>query len=401
MVRDTIENITAVEALVDQAKTTSPKQVEIIVRLINIEQVNMDEMGFDWLLGQANVPGSSGVFFGGGTTAATSSSGTATSTATSDYPFTFPGSTTPVGQDSVTSGLRSSGAITGVPSIDSVLQQGATQTPAATSKSPGVFSIAGVFTDPQFQMVIRALSQKKGVDLMTAPTVVTKSGQRATVVVARELIYPTEFNPPQIPTTIAAVIPSGAVGLIFGGANKTSPVTPTTPTAFTMRNVGITLEVEPVVDANNRLVHLNVVPADTEFEGFVNYGSDITTFANNIPFTQPNHILQPIFRSTKSNTSVDVWDGQTVMLAGVISENRTDIEDKVPIIGSLPIIGRLFQSKVTQTERRNVAFFVTVRIIDPGGNPVNTVAPSAAQRWHRLLQWRRRSCSYTVNLLPS
>lgn len=372
LVRNSIENLSQVEALVDQARTSAPKQVEIRVKLIDIDQTNMNELGFDWLVGQFNLPGSSAVFGSGGTTV----SGT-------DFPYVYPGTTTtanpggtPVGQFSMTSGLRSSGAILGQPSIDSLIHTN--QTPTIDSRSPGVFSVAGVFTDPQFQMVIRALSQKKGVDLMTSPAIVAKSGQRATVTVAREFPYPTEFNPPQIPTTIAAIIPGGGVSTIYGGRNLTNPVTPTTPTAFAKRDVGITLEVEPVVDSNNRLVHLNVVPSSTEFEGFVNYGSDIQSMGGGVAYTQPNPILQPIFRSNKSSTAVDVWDGQTLMMAGVLTEKRTDIEDKVPILGSLPLVGRMFQSKVSQTERKNVAFFVSVRIIDPAGAPVNQVVPATA-----------------------
>jgi general secretion pathway protein D len=372
LVRNSIENLTQVEALVDQARSSAPKQVEIRVRLLDVDQTNMNELGFDWLLGQFNVPGSSGVFASGGT-----------GVSGSDFPYVYPGTTTtanpggtPVGQYSMTSGLRSSGAILGQPSIDSLIHTN--QTPTIDSRTPGVFSVAGVFTDPQFQMVIRALSQKKGVDLMTAPVIIAKSGQRATVTVAREFPYPTEFNPPQIPTQIAAVVPGGGVNTIFGGANLTNPVVPTTPTAFAKRDVGINLEVEPVVDANSRLVHLNVVPSSTEFEGFVNYGSDIQSMGGGVAYTQPNPILQPIFRSNKTSTAVDIWDGQTLVMAGVLTEKRTDIEDKVPILGSLPVVGRMFQSKVSQTERKNVAFFVSVRIIDPAGNPVNAVVPTTA-----------------------
>jgi general secretion pathway protein D len=54
-------------------------------------------------------------------------------------------------------------------------------------------------TDPSFQLVIRALNQKKGVDLLSAPKVTTKSGQRAVIEIIREFRYPTEFDPPQIP----------------------------------------------------------------------------------------------------------------------------------------------------------------------------------------------------------
>ena len=65
--------------------------------------------------------------------------------------------------------------------------------------SPGIFGLAGVFTNPQFQLVIRALSQQKGVDLMSAPKVTTKSGNSATIKIIREFPFPTEFEPPEVP----------------------------------------------------------------------------------------------------------------------------------------------------------------------------------------------------------
>ena len=53
----------------------------------------------------------------------------------------------------------------------------------------------------------------------------------------------------------------------------TTPVTPTTPTAFETRNTGVTLEVEPVVGPDGVTIDLNLVPQVVEFEGFINYGS--------------------------------------------------------------------------------------------------------------------------------
>ena len=68
--------------------------------------------------------------------------------------------------------------------------------------APGIFGLAGVFTNPQFQVVIRALNQKKGIDLLSAPRVTTKSGQRAIVEVIREFRYPTTFTAPQVPRSM-------------------------------------------------------------------------------------------------------------------------------------------------------------------------------------------------------
>ena len=53
--------------------------------------------------------------------------------------------------------------------------------------APSMFGLAGVFTNPQFQVVIRALNQKKGIDLLSAPSVTTKSGQRAIIEVSQRI----------------------------------------------------------------------------------------------------------------------------------------------------------------------------------------------------------------------
>lgn len=373
-VRNTVENLLLIDDLVEQAAGAAPKLVEVRVRMIEVGETHLNELGFDWMVGPSNVPGSNGVFTTGGTVG----SGRSSDFTNTDFPFTNP-STTPVGFNPVTAGLRSSGAILGTPSIDGLI--GKAQQIASDSRSPGAFTIAGVFTDPQFQVVIRALSQKKAKDTLSSPSVITKSGQRASVVIAREFIYPTEFNPPQIPTTISRP-PIQILGQVaLAGA---VPVTPTTPTAFSKRDVGVTLEVEPVVAANNKTIEISISPSITEFDGFINYGSDIMAsqpgpiFGVRIPYTQPNPVLQPIFHSNKSTSAVTIYDGATIMLSSVVTERRQDIQDKVPIVGSLPLVGRAFQSKVTQLERKNVLMFVTVRLLDPGGNPIAPTGPTTA-----------------------
>jgi general secretion pathway protein D len=387
IVLNTAENLTMVDSLVEDASSASPKQVEIQVKMLEVGENRFQELGFDWLLGQFNVPGSNKIFGSGGTSGNQSN----TPPGAADFPITTPGSlgptgNIPVGVNPITAGLRSSGALLGKPSIDGLL--GLVQTPAIDSRSPGTFAVTGVFTDPQFQVVLRALSQSKGIDLMAAPTIVTKSGQRATISIVREFIYPTEFDPPQIPQTIG-VLP----GTIFGSPGfvvqvtppPINPVTPSTPTAFEKRDVGMSLEVEPVISADNTTVDLNLSPSDVEFEGFIDYGEPIKFTGSQAPtdgIATPNHIFQPVFRTNKVTTSVSVWDGNTIVIGGVMYETNEDIKDKVPIIGNIPILGRAFQSKVSQLKRKNVIFFVSARVIDPSGNRVHppVMPPASAAR---------------------
>ena len=372
IVRNTEENLELVDALVEQANVAGPKQVEIEAKFVEITQTNLKELGFDWLLGQFNI-GNERVFGGGGTT------GTSPPLNPQDFPFVAPDGQ-PVGNFPVTAGNRSGNLAISANALDALLFG----IPGTTSLAPGIFGLSGVFTDPQFQVVIRALNQKKGVDLLSAPRVTTKSGQRAVIEIVREFRYPTQFDPPKIPDTVGGNFgasqqpifdPLG--NLLSSGSGGTFPVTPTTPTGFETRNTGVTLEVEPVVGPDGVTIDLNLVPQVVEFEGFINYGSPIQTTTTNVlgvPTTSvitPNVINQPIFNSRKVTTSVSVWDGQTVVLGGLMREDVQKTEDKTPIIGDVPIVGRLFRTNAEQHIKRNLVIFVTARLVNPAGQPLN------------------------------
>ena len=373
IVRNTEENLELVDALVEQANVAGPKQVEIEAKFVEITQTNLKELGFDWLLGQFNI-GPHQVFGSGGT------QGTSPPIDPQNFPFVNSNGQ-PVGTFPVTGGNRSGNLAISANAIDALLFG----VPGATSLAPGIFGLSGVFTDPQFQVVIRALNQKKGVDLLSAPRVTTKSGQRAVIEIVREFRYPTQFDPPKIPDSVGSNVGGnlGALdpvtGLFAGGSVNSFPVTPTTPTSFETRNTGVTLEVEPVVGPDGVTIDLNLVPQVVEFEGFINYGSPIqTTTAGpmGIPITAvitPNTINQPIFNSRKVTTSVSVWDGQTVVLGGLMREDVQKTEDRTPIIGDVPLIGRLFRTNAEQHIKRNLVIFVTARLVNPAGQPLHSL----------------------------
>ena len=368
IVRNTQDQLDLIDTIISQGSGgTGPVQVEIESKFVEIQQQNLKELSFDWLLGQFNAPATKNVFLGGGTF------GTHPAGNAIDYPFAGPDGT-PIGSNPLTAGNRSGNLAISANAIDALLFP----VGGASSVAPALGAISGVFTDPQFQIVIRALNQKKGVDLLSSPKVTTKSGQRAVIEIIREFRYPTEFTPPQIPQTFQTPTVVGGLGLGTGSSSSGSfPVTPTTPTAFETRNTGVTLEVEPVVGPDGYTIDLNLVPQVVEFEGFINYGSPITSSVTN-PLTgvssqnviTPNVINQPIFSTRKVTTSVSVFDGSTVVLGGLIREDVQKVEDKVPIIGDVPIIGRLFRSSVDQHIKRNLVIFVSARLINAAGELV-------------------------------
>jgi len=385
IVRNTPDAIDVIDSIVDAALGVQPTQVEIESKFIEVSQNNLKELGFNWLLGPVALGG--GLYGAGGTQGAgINAAGTAVNAQTGTAPvannFPFVTGGVPIGGADfvntgnggypLTGGLRSgtgtgpNAAVT-ANSIDALLGT------AITGAAPGIFGLAGVFTNPQFQVVIRALNQKKGVDLLSAPKVTTKSGRKALVRVVREFPYPTEFNPPEPPPPATGTASSTpAVGTITGQGI----VTPSTPTAFETRNLGVTLEVEPIIGPDGYTIDLNLSPEVVEFDGFINYGEPILgpilTPALTITeavLTQ-NVINQPIFSTRKVTTSVSIWDGQTVALGGLIREDVQKTQDKVPLLGDIPLAGRLFRSNVDQKIKRNLIIFVTARLMDAEGRPV-------------------------------
>ena len=372
IVRNTQDNLDFVDALADQANASQPKQVEIESKFVEINQNNLKELGFDWLLGPFSLNGK--VFGSGGT------AGNGAPINAANFPFNNngvpvggPGTGIPndgTGGGPVTSGNRSGNFSISANALDALLMPGIGQVAGA---APGIFGLAGVFTNPQFQVVIRALNQKKGIDLLSAPKVTTKSGQRAIVEVIREFRYPRTYTQPQVPS-----ISSTTTTLVAGPVPVV--VTPTTPQDWETRNTGVTLEVEPVVGGDATTIDLNLVPQVVEFEGFINYGSPINAIGVNtvggvlstsVPvLLTPNVINQPVFSTRKVTTSVSVYDGQTVVLGGLMREDVQKTEDKVPILGDIPLVGRAFRTNVDQHVKKNLVMFVTARIVTPAGVPL-------------------------------
>ena len=367
VVRNTRDNIDVIDSQVDAAMGVTPSQVDIQTKFIEINQNNLQELGFDWLLGPFSAGG--GVYGTGGGVPGTGADTTPFGNPmVGGYPMSSVGS------------LRSGDRAITPNSVDALLAGKAVGDQVV---APGIFSIAGVFTEPQFQLVIRALNQKKGVDLMAAPRVVTKSGVKGLVKIVNEFIYPKNYDPPQIPQSTQNQV--AQIGGLAGNAAQNQPppsITPSFPRNFTKEDLGVILEATPTIGPDGYTIDLELNPKVTDFDGFINYGSPINTVGsqiglfNSVPASIPivqtlttNTINQPVFSVREVNTFVTVWDGQTVALGGLIREDVQKVQDKVPFLGDMPLAGRLFRSDADQKIKKNLVIFVTPRILDAEGQP--------------------------------
>ena len=376
-VRNTANALDQVETLVDELSLRKPRQIKMLTKFVEISQENTDELGFDWIISPFGITSNSSFLSGG--TLGNSSGRNATDFVSPVAGVSVPGIPSAANEsvsNIVTGGNRSGDFGISRDSIDSFLNN-PNRTAQNSSVAPGILSLTGLFTDGQVQMIMRGLAQKKGADVMTAPSIVSRSGERATIEIIREFIYPTEYEPPELPQSVGV---GGGLGGDGDGGNQGAnifPVTPATSTAFETRNTGVTLEVEPILGEDGYTIDLTFKPEIVEFEGFINYGSPIQSpgtdaLGNPITITiTENRIEMPVFSTRRVNTSLTIYDGHTVAVGGLMRENVQNVEDKVPILGDLPLIGRLFQTKAENHIKSNLIIFVTARIIDATGQPVS------------------------------
>jgi len=207
-------------------------------------------------------------------------------------------------------------------------------------------------------LAIRALSRKTGSDLMSAPKVTVLSGKRATITVAQELRYPESYG--DIESTVSS-------GDSDSGGSGIS-ITAGTPQDFVTRNVGVEMTVTPNVE-NDDTISLILEPRVTEFEGFVEYGGPSVAIAGEAVATVPAGFYQPIFSVREITTEVTVYDGATVVMGGLTRDEVKTVNDKVPILGDIPGLGRLFRSEGETRQKRNLLIFVTANLVSPGGSP--------------------------------
>ncbi|MEO6006388.1 MAG: hypothetical protein ABIZ04_15445 [Opitutus sp.] len=243
------------------------------------------------------------------------------------------------------------------------IQNNAPQLPGAANLAAGAgafASITGIVGEFDVNAVVRALAQRQGTDLLSAPRVTVLSGNPANITVAQEMRYPQSFGQTQSQV---------GTGSASGGGSAGVAITAGTPQEFTARNVGVELKVIPTVEEDDYSISLDLNPKVTEFDGFVEFGGPSIAISGSTTVTVPSGFYQPIFSVRDISTKVTIWDGATLVMGGLTREEVKKVNDKVPILGDIPGLGRLFRSKGESSQKRNLLIFVTANLVSPGGSP--------------------------------
>jgi general secretion pathway protein D len=243
-----------------------------------------------------------------------------------------------------------------------------------------------IFDSITFSTLITAISQKNSANVLANPSIILKRGQKGVIEVAQEFKYVKEYSAPQ--SSIRTIQPTNATG--SSGNNVVSVPGPETVIGSFPSEIsdpvpiGVKMGVKPDVTGDNSRVLLELEPSFIDFEGFINYGVQIfsaytKTYYNQTVLLLTNNIQQPVFiRRDLTLPAVEVSDGYTLLLGGLLREDIQKIDEKVPILGDIPILGRGFQGKTEQAIKKNTLIFVTPRILDVSGQPLNPTAGSRA-----------------------
>ena len=254
----------------------------------------------------------------------------------------------------------------------------------ASSYALNTMDLGGtILNGMQFRALITAVSQKNSANVLANPSIVLKRGQKGMIEVTQEFKYVKEFNNPQSSIRTINSTSTNATGNNNNLQGVPGPETVIGSFPSDISDavpIGVKMGVKPDVTGDNSRVLLELEPSFVDFEGFINYGTKINsaytlTYFNTAVTILTNNIRQPVFvRRDLTLPAVEVTDGYTLLLGGLLREDIQKIDEKVPIIGDIPIFGRAFQGKTEQAIKKNTLIFVTPRILRIDGQPLNPTA---------------------------
>jgi len=329
IVGNTAENLAVFEKILAELNVV-PKQVEIEARFVEVNETDLMEVGLEWLLTDhwelATKPGTGGLL--GGTQRIQMNANSVNGGMTRGLRFWG------------TSGDGSEAALA-----------------AGQGTAGRIASISSVLTNPELTMILHLLQQNGNADLLSVPKVTTRSGAEASIRVVTEYIYPTSFR-------------EAENGGNAQGGNIVTPVFAVPPPIvvipedFATREVGVLLTVLPEVSPDGNMINLTMQPQVVTEPTWYQYGATLPdgrggTYAVNIP--------QPFFHVRALTTSISIYDGATVVMGGLITEDLKKINDKIPVLGDIPLLGALFRSKSERSVKKNLLIFVTAKLVDPAG----------------------------------
>ena len=198
--------------------------------------------------------------------------------------------------------------------------------PSGTATSPTLAQLLNIFIsrpDINVAATIQALQSQNVLEILAEPNLLTQSGKEASFLAGGEFPYP---------------VVQGA------GAGVATAVT------IQFREFGVKLKFTPTLTAEG-LIHLKVAPEVSSLDfsqGLVIQGFSV-----------------PALTTDRAESEMDLKDGQSFAIAGLLDNRVTDLLSKIPGLGDIPLLGKLFQSRSLTKSKNELLIVVTPRIVQP------------------------------------
>jgi pilus assembly protein CpaC len=295
--------------IINRVHVPGPRQVMLHVKIAELNRTALRQIGVSWLdtRNQAILGSSIG------------NSGSITGTAGIISPLTqsrafAPGSFVTPGVNGLIPG-RTSGVITPLAS---------TFNSAATVASNASSQLFGIFNAGEFNMFINALRTNQLAKVLAEPNLMALDGQPARFIAGGSFPFP-------VPQSTAVGGASVAVTIQF-------------------RDFGAILQFLPMILAND-VIRLDVEPSFSE----LNPATGVTVLGTTVPG----------INQRSARTVVELREGQTLALAGLLQTRSTASTTRVPILGDLPVVGALFSSNNILNTETELVVLVTPELVAP------------------------------------
>lgn len=326
LVKNTEKNLAIVDNLVE-ALDVAPPQVLIEARFINTSINDLRELGVDWLL-QGDVPLSR----------------------TRGQPRTQLNQGATIGfGDSINAGEGFTGTFT------------------------------GILTDPQFRAVLHALELKGDARTLSAPKVIAVNNRPAYIRIGRDIAYVSDIRTERES---------------FGTGDSRDELLIRDPVVDTLET-GYELSATVSVGANRRDINLRLRPEIVELIRFREITQTVIN-TNNVNGAQSANEILPVsgiefpeLARSLIETEVVVQSGETVAMGGLMRHRDQDDRRGVPVLSSLPLIGKFFTRTTVVREQENLLVFVTATLISRRGEdmvPLEYLTPDDADRRGRFIE---------------
>jgi len=207
-------------------------------------------------------------------------------------------------------------------------QTGATGTTTTTTPATTVNNVLNLFlfrSDINFGATIQALETKNLLQILAEPNLIASNGKEASFLAGGQFPFP----------------------VVQPGAGFTA-------VTISFKDFGVRLQFRPEIMPNGN-IHLKVAPEVSTLD-----------FANALTISG---FTVPALSTRRAETEFELQDGQSFVIAGLIDNRITDIYNKIPGLGDIPILGNFFRSKSLQKSNSELMVLCTVRRISPNTEP--------------------------------